>query len=414
MCQILVRPKSHSHLQNQMALSLKDVDALIDGGTVVQLEAMLSSGALSPNATTTTQMSVLARAIKVKRSEVAQLLVRFGARCEGHDGAGLPILALAVLYNMPPALLLAMIASGASISTKSIAPPYYSALHVSVLVACGSAPYGQSAVPLRTLLAAPRESDAELNATGAYNDTALFLAVKGSTPEVIGMLVDAGADVNVPSTQDDWPNAELGRCPSCRSIGPEHRCGRCRQVAYCSVACQTSHFKDHKRQCKANKVSADDKALLALRISPLELILVRGMHFNNDANVLNVVKKLLGAGAVATALSVGLATRASCAVLKLLLDAGAPPNMTDEELKAAHPLVNCQALWALAQDSSARPGQGEEAARLLLSAGADPNARHREDGKTVLMAAAKSGCHGIVRACLEHPDCDVNAASLGG
>lgn len=36
--------------------------------------------------------------------------------------------------------------------------------------------------------------------------------------------------------------------PTCKTENPEKlkNCGGCRRVAYCSVACQKAHWKDHK------------------------------------------------------------------------------------------------------------------------------------------------------------------------
>ena len=48
-------------------------------------------------------------------------------------------------------------------------------------------------------------------------------------------------------------HAELfRRCEECRKIEPKmFKCGRCKQMWYCSVTCQKLHWSKHKETCKA-------------------------------------------------------------------------------------------------------------------------------------------------------------------
>lgn len=50
---------------------------------------------------------------------------------------------------------------------------------------------------------------------------------------------------------------ELKRCGHCSeqesACGDFKRCNRCKKVVYCSRNCQTSHWKKHKKECKASK-----------------------------------------------------------------------------------------------------------------------------------------------------------------
>ncbi len=50
---------------------------------------------------------------------------------------------------------------------------------------------------------------------------------------------------------------ELKRCGHCSkqesACGDFKRCNRCKKIVYCSRNCQTSHWKMHKKECKASK-----------------------------------------------------------------------------------------------------------------------------------------------------------------
>ena len=52
-------------------------------------------------------------------------------------------------------------------------------------------------------------------------------------------------------------DVELKRCGQCSkqesACGDFKRCNRCKQIVYCSKKCQTSHWKRHKKECKASK-----------------------------------------------------------------------------------------------------------------------------------------------------------------
>lgn len=52
-------------------------------------------------------------------------------------------------------------------------------------------------------------------------------------------------------------DVELKRCGHCSkqesACGDFKRCNRCKQIVYCSRKCQTSHWKKHKKECKASK-----------------------------------------------------------------------------------------------------------------------------------------------------------------
>jgi hypothetical protein len=52
-------------------------------------------------------------------------------------------------------------------------------------------------------------------------------------------------------------DVELKSCGHCSkqesACGDFKRCNRCKQIVYCSRKCQTSHWKKHKKECKASK-----------------------------------------------------------------------------------------------------------------------------------------------------------------
>ena len=43
-------------------------------------------------------------------------------------------------------------------------------------------------------------------------------------------------------------------CGQCLKISPKQRCSRCKILKYCSQECQSSHWKDHKKQCRAERL----------------------------------------------------------------------------------------------------------------------------------------------------------------
>jgi len=46
-------------------------------------------------------------------------------------------------------------------------------------------------------------------------------------------------------------------CAVCRKAAPDLLvCGRCKNVKYCSPACQRAHWKEHKAECKAPTMTA--------------------------------------------------------------------------------------------------------------------------------------------------------------
>ena len=49
-------------------------------------------------------------------------------------------------------------------------------------------------------------------------------------------------------------------CAQCLKVSPKHRCSRCKSLSYCDRDCQSSHWKQHKKVCRPNKLKprADD------------------------------------------------------------------------------------------------------------------------------------------------------------
>ena len=48
-------------------------------------------------------------------------------------------------------------------------------------------------------------------------------------------------------------------CAGCGSEAAPHLCSRCQKARYCSRPCQTGHWKQHKRECKAPAPSSEAK-----------------------------------------------------------------------------------------------------------------------------------------------------------
>lgn len=62
-------------------------------------------------------------------------------------------------------------------------------------------------------------------------------------------------------------------CASCGETGKWKHCGRCKRVLYCSPACQTADWKEHKKVCSFNvgptpKEETSLDALAMLRRTP--------------------------------------------------------------------------------------------------------------------------------------------------
>ena len=51
----------------------------------------------------------------------------------------------------------------------------------------------------------------------------------------------------------------MGICAGCGSEAAPHLCSRCQEARYCSRPCQTGHWKQHKRECKAPASSSEAK-----------------------------------------------------------------------------------------------------------------------------------------------------------
>lgn len=65
------------------------------------------------------------------------------------------------------------------------------------------------------------------------------------------------ANESIPIKVSQDRDIELKRCGHCSkqesACGDFKRCNRCKQIVYCSRKCQTSHWKKHKKECKAPK-----------------------------------------------------------------------------------------------------------------------------------------------------------------
>ena len=46
----------------------------------------------------------------------------------------------------------------------------------------------------------------------------------------------------------DKATRKIGNCAQCNRAG-DHRCGKCKQVHYCSKECQKAHWATHKQTC---------------------------------------------------------------------------------------------------------------------------------------------------------------------
>ena len=51
----------------------------------------------------------------------------------------------------------------------------------------------------------------------------------------------------------------MASCAGCGSEAAPHLCSRCQQARYCSRPCQTGHWKQHKRECKATATGSEAK-----------------------------------------------------------------------------------------------------------------------------------------------------------
>ena len=47
-------------------------------------------------------------------------------------------------------------------------------------------------------------------------------------------------------------------CANCGSLDAKSACGACFTVCYCNKACQTRHWRAHKRACKAARLDLGD------------------------------------------------------------------------------------------------------------------------------------------------------------
>ena len=67
--------------------------------------------------------------------------------------------------------------------------------------------------------------------------------------------------------------AEAKKCANCGTIENLRRCNGCKTVSYCSVKCQTIHWKsNHKKQCKKlrNKTRQNQKKISKTKMNENE------------------------------------------------------------------------------------------------------------------------------------------------
>ncbi|KAL4078090.1 hypothetical protein J3A83DRAFT_4356774 [Scleroderma citrinum] len=122
------------------------------------------------------------------------------------------------------------------------------------------------------------EHSANVNAQNRYGEVPLFFPFQGGDVGLVELLLEHGTDLDIDDGNGDsprklcvsfgaevtaavrkWERKRTGehalyeekQCEHCRvkSSGLK-MCARCRVVRYCSVECQRSHWKTHKRSCR--------------------------------------------------------------------------------------------------------------------------------------------------------------------
>lgn len=64
-----------------------------------------------------------------------------------------------------------------------------------------------------------------------------------------------------PQKSGTWTisNKKIETCAHCHKSGTMQNCSKCKATKYCSAACQQSHFKFHKHNCKSFQVADEEK-----------------------------------------------------------------------------------------------------------------------------------------------------------
>jgi ankyrin repeat protein len=189
----------------------------------------------------------------------------------------------------------------------------------------------------------------------------------------------------------------VANCASCMKTAATVmllRCSKCRAVHYCSKECQKVDWSAHKRVCAAQRTYVVGNAVLKATLKKgLAEDLEDQLFAAASIGRVEAVRKVLeqkpdvnkfrdGGGANVNALT--SATFAGhVPVVELLLKAGAKPNKPNSDLGYAALHLACKYCQA-------------EIARLLLDAGADPNAiYHGEPAQGVFGMSGASGVEDI-------------------
>ncbi|OCH84020.1 hypothetical protein OBBRIDRAFT_892031 [Obba rivulosa] len=122
------------------------------------------------------------------------------------------------------------------------------------------------------------EHGANVNHQNRYGEVAIGFAAQSNRPEVAELLMEFGADVDIPdadgvSTSDillgcgpqvmaavrKWQRRRAGeaalfeekKCDGCATTKANLMwCSRCKAARYCSVQCQREHWRTHKQDCR--------------------------------------------------------------------------------------------------------------------------------------------------------------------
>ena len=99
------------------------------------------------------------------------------------------------------------------------------------------------------------------------------LVVADAAPTLDGVAIYAFGDAppSRSSTKKQWQSQQT--CAVCGAKGKLFKCAKCKRVSYCGAACQTTHWKDHRKQCKAHlKSDARMKEHMSAELSKLKNI----------------------------------------------------------------------------------------------------------------------------------------------